>query len=218
LTPRVRAAWRVVFASALLVCALVVAVGLGHLAAFTLLWGFGVGGACWRWHAQVRAALGRARLLNLGGFLAVVAAVSVAEETVCAGFGCTLAVPDYAADLFVVVSLWLAWMAGWWLFVAPRFAFAYEEALLCASLTGVLFEVVGNARAWADPWGSALASPLAVVVYMGISALPLSMVTFTGTRSGPSKFLVGVFVPWFFALAAAIPVFIAATALGLLPP
>lgn len=214
--PRVLLAWKVVFASALGVCALLLAIGLFWLAAFALVWGVGVGLVLWRNIEKIHAALGRARLLTYPGFALVVVVVSVAEETLCAGFGCTLAVANYFVDLVVVVPMWLVWLTGWYFLVAPRFAFEYEEALLVAAVTGIMFEIVGNGRFLADPLASALSVPLVIVVYMAITAIPIRMIPFSGTRTGLSKYPFAFFVPWVLVLPAVLPIFIVGSLLGVL--
>lgn len=215
---RLRRAWQIIIVAALLICGLLVAVGGWNTAAFSLLWGFGVGGACYRWREEIHAALASAHLITYAGFVLVVTVVSVVEESLCAGFGCQLAVKNYWADLFVVTCLWVAWLTGWYFLIAPRFKFTYEEALLVAASTGIMFEAVGNGRAFADPVGSLLALPLVIVVYAGITAVPIRMLEFKGTREGRSKYPIAFFVPYLLVLPVAVPVFIIVSLAGGLGP
>ena len=211
---RVMGAWRIVFIAGLAVCGVLVLVGAWRIAAFTLLWGYGFGGVCWRWRDNIQAALARARIQRYAGFAIAVIVLSVVEESVCAGFGCALAVPNYYADLFVVTSLWLAWLSGWYFVIAPRFKFEYEEALLVAASTGVMFEAVGNGKIFADPFTTTLAIPLAIVVYMGITAIPIRMIEFKGTRGGRSKYPTAFLVPYLLMLPFAVAAFIVASVAG----
>jgi len=212
----VRRAWTFIVVATLAISALLFAVvpAAAKVGAFALLWGLGVGGLLYRFRASAVAALARAGIKGFGGFVAVVIAVSVTEETVCAGFGCALAVPNYFVDLFVVVSMWVAWLSAWYFIIAPRYKFEFEEALLIAACTGVMFEVVGNGRAWGDPLGSTLGIPLVIVVYAAIVMLPMQMMPWKGEREGRAKPLIAFFVPYLAMLPVALAVFAIAAVAG----
>jgi hypothetical protein len=215
---RLRWAWFTVVGLAVGISAILLAAvpAAANVGAFALVWGLGVGGLSVRYRVQAQQALAKVGLKGYLGFAVVVVVVSVAEESVCAGFGCALANPNFALDLLVVVPLWLVWLSAWYRYIAPRYAFDYPEALLVASAAGVLFETIGNGRALADPVGSTFGIPLVIVVYAGIVAIPLQLMPWTGTSRKRLRHLIAFIVPYLFVLPVAVALFVVLAASGLL--
>lgn len=215
MTTAVRLAWRIVlvaFAAEMVILAIA---QVWMLLAFAVVWGAGFGFAAYRIRARFAKAANAAGLSGYVGFAAVVLVVAVAEESLCAAFGCQLAIANLWLDLIFVPVLWLAWLTGWYYLIAPRFKFDPDEALLVAASAGVLFELVGNGRIFADPFIGLLSVPGVILVYAAICVLPMSLIPWKGERAGRAKYPIAFFLPYLAALPSAIAFFIIASVLGI---
>lgn len=217
--------WRIVGTLLAIALALLTFVGLffpGSTSAlgivgFALVWGVGFTTFCYRTGPRYRRALASLGLGGFPAFLVSVVWISTAEEVVCASFGCTLAIADLALDLLFVVTLWTVWLCVWWFFIARRYKFTYDEALLLCACTGVLFEIVSKPGTLANPILATLAAGPVIVVYAGICAWPVGLIEFTGTREGKSKYVVGFLVPYLAVLPVALVLFGVLSLLGWSP-
>lgn len=214
--------WRIVGAVLSVALVLLTLVGLFvpdsqgalGLAGFSVVWGVGFTLLCYRTRDRFKERMAAWGLGGFGGFLVTVIGLSTAEELLCASFGCTLAIADIAFDLLFVVTLWAVWLSVWWLFIARRYRFTYDEALFTTALTGVLFEIISKPQTMANPLLAFLAAGPVIVVYAGICAWPVALIEFRGTRGGRSRYLVGIAVPYLACLPAALALFGVLAALG----
>lgn len=211
---RVRLAWRAVFAAFAVELILIAIAGVWSLLAFAVFWGVGVGALGYHYRDAFARGMRSAGLAGFTGFAATVLVVSVAEESLCASLGCTLAVADLWVDLIFVPILWLAWLTAWYFLIARRYRFEPDEALLVAAAAGVLFEIVGNGRVLADPFIALLSVPGAIVVYAAICVLPMSLIEWTGARDTRAKYPIAFFLPYLAALLAAVALFILLSSAG----
>ena len=180
---------------------------------FAFVWGACVGWLSFEYRQEYAKALKSVGLAGYPAFAATVIAVSIAEECLCALFGCTLAVPTLWADLIFVVSIWLAWLSTFYFYIALRYKFDYDEVLLVAAVAGLLFEIVTKPSALASPLIAFIAAGPVIMVCARITALPLGLVEWKGHRDGWMKYPIAFFVPFMASAVALIPVFIFLTAI-----
>ncbi len=115
----------------------------------------------------------------------------------CYSVGCNIAQPALWVDLLWVTALWLVWSSVWYLYVARRYAFGEVEALLVASLTGIVFELAAS--------GFIVRNPLAIVTYPATFVLPLQLMDLSGTDRSRWRHVVGVAAPSGLATGVALP-------------
>lgn len=174
----------------------------------------GVGALGYHYRESFARGMRSRGLGGFAGFVATVLVVSVAEESLCSAFGCTLAVANLWVDLIFVPTLWLAWLTAWYFLIARRHTFESDEALLVAAAAGVLFEIVGNGAGLANPVIALLSAPGVAVVSAAICVLPMSLIERTGTRDTRAKYPIAFFVPYLAALPAAVALFMLLSSAG----
>jgi hypothetical protein len=171
--------------------------------AFGLSFGLLFGGVAWRYRGRVRPFMARLHLDNFAGFVMLAVSVSAVEETWCWALGNRIAMPVLWKDIAFCSLVWLPWFAAWYFFLSKRFAFREKEALLLAASAGILYELVGSGVIL-SPAGLLLAVPLDIVVYAAIFIVPMQLIDFSGTRTGPAKYIVAPVLPYLLSLPVAV--------------
>jgi hypothetical protein len=174
-------------------------IGAWSVATFALTFGLLFGALGWKCRRLVRPAMARLRLDNLAGFILLALGISALEEVWCFSFGNKVALPVLWMDVAFCAAVWLPWFLAWRLFLSKRYHFGEKEALLLAASTGLLYELVGSGAIFRYPAGLLLMAPLDIVVYAAIFVLPMQLIDFTGTRTGPGKYLVAPILPYLLA-------------------
>lgn len=182
---------------------------------FAVTYGLGFGGICYVLRKRVRKRLMDLHLKNYGGFLVTTVLITVGEETYCYALGNRIAHPVLWVDLLMVTIFWSVWFGTWYFFLSRWYQFQEKEALMTAGCTGILYEFVGTGAILENPGGFLLITPLAVVVYAAIFVLPLQFLDFSGKRTGSSKYVVGIFLPFFLTVPAALGLYVIFSVLGI---
>lgn len=123
----------------------------------------------------------------------------------CFSLGCNLAQPVLWVDLLWVTAVGLVWSSVWYLYVARRCAFGEVEALLVASLTGIVFELGIPGLIVRNPLAALVLAPLAIVTYAATFVLPLQLMDLSGTNRSRWRYVVGVAAPSGLATGVALP-------------
>ena len=196
-------AWCVLLVWFLCVIAIFLLSGGWSVSTFGLSFGLLFGALAWRYRADVRPLMARLHLDNFAGFLVLAASVSAAEETWCWALGNKVAMPLLWKDIVFCSLVWLPWFAVWHLFLSKRYSFGEKQALLLAASAGVLYELAGSGLIL-SPAGLILAVPLDLVVYAAIFILPMQLIDFSGTRTGPARYAISPVLPYLLSLPVAV--------------
>jgi hypothetical protein len=177
---------------------------------FGMTYGLGFGGIAYRYRKSVKKIFDM-HANNYLGFLLLCIVITVSEEVYCYLLGNQIAHPVLAVDLFLVCTMWTVWFGTWYFYISRRYIFEEKEALLTAGVTGVFYEYVGTGTILENPVGIILAIPLAVVVYAAIFVLPLQLITFTGKKTGKTKYIVGSVLPFVLTIPVAVLIYVVLT-------
>lgn len=194
--------WKGVLLWFILVMAILGIAGEWSVVLFGVTYGLGFGGIAYKYRKSVKKIF-NTYTNNYFGFLLVCIAITIFEEVYCYVLGNQIAHPVLVVDLFLVSSMWTIWFGTWYFYISRQYSFEEKEALLTAGITGVFYEYVGTGAILENPVGITLVVPLAVVVYAAIFVLPLQLITFTGKKSGKSKYIVGSVLPFVLTIPVA---------------
>jgi hypothetical protein len=166
---------------------------------------------------SVRPALRRVKLDNVWEFAMLAVLVSSLEELVVYAVGGSgaLAQSTLGVDLLWVDVIWLGWMLPWYLWLASRYAFSSQEALLVGGTAGILFEVLLSRIFVEGPVIILLWIPLVWVTYSVVLLLPLELTTFKAPPSTARRWLAGVAIPWVSATCVALLLWLILSVVGI---
>jgi hypothetical protein len=186
------------------------------VAAFGITYGLGFGGIAYKYRRKVQPLFEKCNLFNYYGFLLLTAIITVTEEVYCYILGNQIAHPVLWADLVLVYSMWSVWFGCWYFFIARHYFFEEKEALMTAGFTGVFYEFVGTGAILENVFGIVIAVPLAVVVYAALFVWPLQLIPFTGKRTGNTKYVIGVVLPFLLTIPVALVLYGVLSGIGIL--
>jgi hypothetical protein len=209
-------AWEVLLAWFAVVMVIFCLAGEWSVVVFGVTYGLGFGAIAFKYRKKVRPFFQKVRLNTYVGFLLLTGVITVTEEVYCYLLGNEIAHPVLWVDLILVTVMWWVWFSTWYFFLSKRYYFEEKEALLVAGSTGVFYEFVGTGAVLENPFGIALAVPLAVVIYAALFVLPMQLISFTGTRTGKTKYIVGAILPFFLTIPVALIMYIILSVLGVL--
>jgi hypothetical protein len=199
--------WKLMLAWFALVIIIFVIAGGWSLIVFAVGFGIILGGVFYRYRRSVRPLLHRLRLDNYAGFFLLSIAVTVAEETLCYVAGNRIAYPVLWIDLIIISVMWTVWFGTWYFYLSKKYAFQEKEALMVASLTGILYEYLSSGM-FPNPLALLILTPLAVVVYSAIFVLPMQLIDFTGKDNRLRKYLVSIVLPYVLTIPVAVALYI----------
>lgn len=199
------AAWKVIFPWFAAAIAIFAVIGQWGIVLFALVYGGVFGGMAYRLRRGPKPLFKALRLDNYGGFVLLMALITPSEEMFCYSLGCNLAQPVLWVDLLWVTAVWLVRSSVWYLYVARRYAFGETEALLVASLAGIVFELEVSGLIVRNPLAALVLAPLAIVTYAATFVLPLQLMDLSGTDHSRWRYVVGVAAPSGLATGVALP-------------
>jgi hypothetical protein len=200
--------WAVLLAWFLCVCGIFLLAREWSVSAFALSFSLLFGGFAWRYRRNVRPFMARLHLDNFAGFMFLALSVSAAEEAWCYSMGNHTAFPILWKDILFCDIVWVPWFAVWYLYLSKRYSFHEKEALLLAASAGIFYELVGSGAIF-NPAALLLAVPLDLVVYAAIFILPMQLLDFSGTKSGPAKYALSPVLPYLLSIPVAVLIIIA---------
>jgi hypothetical protein len=200
-------AWKLILVWFALVIVIFAIAGGWSLIVFAIGFGIILGGVFYRYRRYVRPFFHRLRLDNYAGFFLLSLVVTVVEETLCYLAGNRIAYPVLWIDLIMVFGMWAVWFGTWYFYLSKKYAFQEKEALMIASVTGIMYEYLSSGM-FPNPLALLILTPLAVVVYAGIFVLPMQLIDFTGTDNRLRKYLVSIVLPYILTIPVAVAIYI----------
>jgi len=182
---------------------------VAHAGLFVGLFGFVV----YRYRHKLGTLLGKVGGRTVPGFILLVCILTLIEEGSAYYFGGPESVvhPNFAINILLVGTFWTIWLLTWKLFLARRYSFTEREALLTAGFSSLLYEA---SILYSSPNAFILFTGIMVLLYAALATLPMQLISFTGTRTSKSKYVISIVLPYLITWPVALVLYAVLTSVG----
>ncbi len=174
------------------------------IVAYIITFGLGYGGIIYTQRTGIKSFFIGRGLNRYPVFLALAILVSVLEELYVFALGNRTAVPGIINDIIVVPGEWAVWFTVWYFVIARRYSLGENEALICAGLSGIMFEYIGTGLFLQNIAGFIVSIPTTIVVYASIFVLPMQLITFDGKVGQKRKYIISTVLPYLSSIPATV--------------